>query len=397
MGTAILASESGLPRVGRPSPAMDLRDLVDRTTFLATESEWNALVEGSNPQPFYRHEYIRSFLDNFVPNAALKVVTGRDALGRLVVALPLVAGRGSICGIGVRELASPTNVYSLRFDLVTDAGERAAEAVFQHLAADKTWDVLKITDVPEGGRAWQVYRAAEEAGFPVGAWESQRSPYIELPSSFGELMRGLSTKFKANLRRRRKRLAEKGEISLERVAGAALSERQLDECLALERSGWKGRQGSAVSQSQATHGFHVALLQAAAFRDQLSLFVLKLEGKPIAFHYGLTSHDVYSLVMTSYDELFKEFSPGHLLTEEVLKDCIGRGLREFDFLGCDLPWKLDWTRTVRQHHWLFIFRDSPLGHALRQVKFGWVRAVRQLLARWTSRRPLGRVSPRRLA
>jgi CelD/BcsL family acetyltransferase involved in cellulose biosynthesis len=128
-----------------------------------------------------------------------------------------------------------------------------------------------------------------------------------------------------------------------------------------------------VSQSETSHGFHLELLRSAAFRVHLSLFLLKLAGRPIAFHYGLTSHGVYSLVMTSYDELFKELSPGHLLTEEVLKDCVSRGLREFDFLGCDLPWKLDWTSTVRPHHWLFIFRDSLFGRTLRQVKFGWVR------------------------
>jgi CelD/BcsL family acetyltransferase involved in cellulose biosynthesis len=382
MATAMLTSERSLARGPRPSPVVDLRDLTGRPTFVALEKEWNALVAASSSQLFCRHEFIRSFLDNLVPDASLKIVTGRDPRGRLVVALPLLACRGSICGLGTRELASPTDVHSMRFDLVADDGEGTGAAVFRHLASDKGWDVLKITDVPEGGNAWAIYRAAQEAGFPVGAWESQRSPYISLPASHGELMQGLRAKFTANLRRRRRRLAEQGEITVERVAGTALSERHLDECLALELGGWKGRKGSAVSQSKAIHGFHLDLLRTAAFRRHLSVFLLRVGGKPIAFHYGLTSHGVYSLLMTSYDERFKEFSPGHLLTEDVLKDCISRGLREFDFLGCDLPWKLEWTSTVRPHHWLFIFRDSFLGRFLRQVKFAWVPAARQCLARF---------------
>lgn len=385
MSTATLAAESGRAIVRPSSRTVELRDLTERTAFAALATEWNALVEARRPEPFYRHEYIQSFLDHFVPKAAIRVVTGRDARGRLVAVLPLVSGKGSICGIGVRELASPTNVHSLRFDLVAEDEGAAATALLQHLAADQGWDVLKITDVPEGGQAWEIYRAAEAAGLPVGAWESQRSPFIELPDSYARLTQGLRAKFMANLRRRRKRLAEKGEITVERVAGAGLTERHLEECFALERGGWKGRQGSAVAQSEAAHGFHLELLRSAAFRDHLSLFRLKLAGQPIAFHYGLTSHGVFSLVMTSYDERFKEFSPGHLLTEEVLEDCVSRGLREFDFLGCDLPWKLEWTSTVRPHHWLFIFRDSPLGRTLRQVKFGWVRAVRQWLAEWRAR------------
>jgi CelD/BcsL family acetyltransferase involved in cellulose biosynthesis len=266
-------------------------------------------------------------------------------------------------------------VHSLRFDLLAHEGSLHHEALLAHLAGDSSWDVIRITDVPPGGTAWQLQRAAQAAGFPVGAWESQRSPYIALPASQGELMAGVRTKFRANLRRRRKRLAEKGAVSLERVAGAALSKELLGECLALERGGWKGRQGSAVSQSVAVEGFHLELLANPAFHGLQSLFLLKLDGRPIA-----TSHGVYSLVLTSYDERYKELSPGHLLTEDVLEDCVARGLGEFDFLGCDLPWKLEWTRSVRPHHWIYIFRDSLFGRTLRQVKFGWVRAARDLLA-----------------
>lgn len=384
MTTAILTANRLVDRAQRVTPGLVLRDVRDRASFAGLAREWNALVEASCPEPFYRHEYLSSFLESFVPQAPLKLVAGRDTGGRLMAALPLVARRASVCGIPVRELASPTNVHSLRFDLVAVDAAQAGDAVMRHLAADRSWDVVRITDVPEGGKAWEIYRAAQAAGFPVGAWESQRSPYVELPSVPGELLRGRRTKFKANLRRRRKRLAETGDVSVERVAGSALTEQDLNECLLLEGSGWKGRQGTAVNQHHATRAFHLQLLRSAEFNGRLSLFLLKLDGKPIAFHYGLTSHGVYSLVMTSYDERFKEFSPGHLLTEEVLEDCVRRGLREFDFLGCDLPWKLEWTSTVRAHHWLFIFRDSAMGRALCALKFRWVPAARATLARCKS-------------
>jgi CelD/BcsL family acetyltransferase involved in cellulose biosynthesis len=369
---------------------LDVEEVTNRAALLGMEEEWNALVSAASPEPFYRHEYIGGFLGHFLPHAPLRILAARDTAGRLAAVLPLVAERAPVCGINVRQHASPTNVHSFRFDLVAaDDGDAAAEVLWRHLAADRRWDVVRITDVPEEGKAWKLYRAARAAGFPVGAWESQRSPYITLPSSYEELMHGRRSKFKANLRRRRKRLEEKGAVTVERVAGDALTESHLEECLALESRGWKGRNGSAVSQG-AAHGFHSGLLRHDGFRDALSLSVLRLDGRPIAFHYGLTARGIYSLLITSYDESFRESSPGHLLTEEVLKDCVSRGLREFDFLGCDLPWKLEWTDTVRPHHWLFIFRDSALGRALHQVKFGWVRTARRSVASW--RRRLGWIS-----
>ncbi len=259
MSTTI-AFEAGLAPV-RPASRIQWRDLVDEQAFGALEREWNSLVESNGPEPFYRHEYIASFLHNFLPAAALKIVVGRDARGGLVAALPLVSTRGSVCGVRARELASPSNVHSLRFDLISDGSDAPIEEMFGHLAADASWDVLKITDVPEAGKAWGLYRAAALAGFPVGAWESQRSPYVTLPRSAEVLMAGLRAKFKANLRRRWKRLAEEGEIQVTRVAGEELTEALLRDCFALEQKGWKGRHGSAVSQSEASLGFHLELLR----------------------------------------------------------------------------------------------------------------------------------------
>jgi CelD/BcsL family acetyltransferase involved in cellulose biosynthesis len=350
-------------------------EILDRVAFIAMEEEWNSLVEATCDQPFYRHEYIRSWIDNFVPRAKLKILTGRGDTGRLVAVLPLVVERGFMYGLPVRRLISPTNVHSFRFDLIAEDVSSAADAFIESLAADESWDVIRITDIPEGGNAWKMYDAAVHAGFPAGSWESQRSPYIPLPPA------ALSSKFKSNLRRRRKRLEEQGAITVERVTAGARLQSGIEESFVMEQSGWKGRKGTAAAQNQSIRGFYSQLARSAANHDYLSLYFLKLNGKAIASQYGLTRGGVYSLLMTCYDESFKEHSPGHLLLEEVLKDCSAHDVRELDFLGCDLDWKLDWSRLVRFHHWLFIFRNNRLGRALQKAKFEWIPAAKQRLGR----------------
>jgi CelD/BcsL family acetyltransferase involved in cellulose biosynthesis len=94
---------------------------------------------------------------------------------------------------------------------------------------------------------------------------------------------------------------------------------------------------------------------------------------------------VYSLIMTSYEEELRECSPGHLLVEEVVKRNIAEGLREFDFLGCDLDWKRTWMTAARPHSWLYLFPNSLRGRMLRRVKFNWAPAVRHLRGRITKR------------
>jgi CelD/BcsL family acetyltransferase involved in cellulose biosynthesis len=357
-------------------------EVVDRPAFLRLEKDWNALVESTSDAPFYRHEYIRSWMDSFVPGARIKVFTGRDHGGKLVAALPLVAERGFLYGLPVRWLVSPTSTHTARFDLIAADRRSAARAFVRTLADDHTWDVIRITDVPAGGNAWDLYHAAARAGFPAGAWESHHSPFIPLPATYAALEARLSSRFKANLRRRRRRLEERGPVTVERVTGGAALEAGLEECFALERSGWKGRRGTAAALSSKTLGFYTGLAHRASRGDYFSLFFLKVAGRAIAAQYGLTRGGVYALMMTCYDETFREYSPGHLLMEDVLRDCIAGGLNEFDFLGCDMGWKQDWSPIVRAHHWFFIFRDNAMGRMLRKAKFDWIPAAKGGLARW---------------
>ena len=365
------------------SPVMAVKEVISRSEFMALEHEWNALVEATCDEPFYRHEFIRTWIDNFGRSEKLSILTGRNSDGRLVAALPLMKARSLVCGLPARQTVSTANTHSCRFDIVAEDGPAAGKSFFAYLDADKSWDMLKITDVPAGGNAWHLYRAAEAAGFPVGTWESQRSPYLPLPSSYDKLLAQMNSHFRANLRRHRRRLEEMGTVTVERVTGGANLQERLEECFAIEQRGWKGVRATAILQDTRTHGFYTQLAHIAASQNYLSLFLLKLNGQSIAFHYGFTYGGIYYMPKLGYDEAFKAGSPGLVLLEEIMKDCIGRELRGCDFLGLDVPWKADWSKQVCRHDWLFIYRNATLGRALHEIKFSWIPKTKHLLHKWS--------------
>jgi CelD/BcsL family acetyltransferase involved in cellulose biosynthesis len=354
----------------------------DRAGFAALQAEWDALVERTDDQVFYRHAFFRVWLDNFAPRAALRILTLRAEDGRLTAALPLVWRRSRLYGVPVRELCAAANAHSCRFDLLAEDPGAAAEAFLARLQADGDWDVLRLSDVPEGGRAHALSARARAQGLPTGTWRSLDSPYVPLTASWEVLQQSLDGKFRANLRRRRKRLEEKGAVTLERVQGGLSLPRLLDEGLRLEASGWKGRGGTAMAQDLATRGFYTELARCAAQEGRLSLWFLRLDGRVVAFHYALEHQGRYLLLKPAYDEAIRECSPGQLLMEDVLRDCVARGLGEFDFLGPDMPWKRDWSGRVRGHDWLFIFRAGVFGRALRGFKFRIGPAAREMVTRW---------------
>lgn len=362
-------------------PAVDIKveESGSLSVFLALEREWNTLVEASGARPFDRHECIRAWISNFAPEARLVVLTARDPAGRLVAALPLLAEMGFVGGLPARQLVATANTHSCRFDMVAEDPRAAGRAFLAYLLDKPGWELLRIIDVPEGGNAWQIYRAAAEMGLPVGTWESQRSPYLSFPSSYPELLAGKSLLFRANLRRRRRQLERLGTLSVERVTDDAKLRERLDEGFALEQSGWKGKEGTAIAQDKRTRAFYTEMAFGAARHGYLSLFFLRLDGKPIAFHYGLAYRGIYYVPKLAYDESLKGCSPGLVLLEEAIKDGISRGLRGYDFLGAEAEWKNKWSSSVDPHHWLFIFRDTSVGHALRKAKFDWIPAAKRAL------------------
>lgn len=310
-------------------------------------------------------------------------MTQRAPDGCLIAVLPLLLRRSFIYGLPVRELSAMANVHSGRFDMLAENPLEAAHAFLDVLLEQADWDVLKLIDVPQGGAAEALLDAAGSAGLRSGRWASMNSPYIQLPTSWSEMEKTLSSHFRANLRRRRKRLADKGTISFDLCDGSTDAELTalLDEGIRLEARGWKGRGGTAICQSPDTLGFYSALAKQAKSEGQLRLRILRLNGKAIAFHYALQDGPRYLLLKPTYDEAHREVGPGHLLMEAVLQDCIERGLQEFDFLGPGMPWKSDWSGKSRPHNWLYVFRGSR-GRMAHGLKFHIAPKVRPLLARW---------------
>ncbi len=357
--------------VPAPAPVLDgVIEVTDRTGFVALEREWDELVTATDDQIFYRHAFLRVWLDNFAAKDAWRILTLRQT-GKLVAVLPLVERKTRLYGVPVRELSAAANSHSCRFDLVAVDAKLAAAAFVTHLQADKSWDLLRLVDVPQGGKGFTLFAETEARGLPAGTWESLQSPTIPLSCSWDELQGKLQTKFKANCRRRRKKLEEKGAVTTECYRGGPELDEKLEEGFALEASGWKGERGTGMGQSKETRGFYTELARQAAYAGTLRLFFMRLDGRAVAFHFALEHGGRYLLLKPGYDEALKECSPGQLLMEEALKDCTGRGLREFDFLGPDMTWKRDWTDQVRTHTWMFIFRATSFGRALCKAKFQW--------------------------
>jgi CelD/BcsL family acetyltransferase involved in cellulose biosynthesis len=249
-------------------------------------------------------------------------------------------------------------------------------------AAADDWDVLELRDVPAHDRAGRPHvatplptgadwllDAARARGHRVARWASQTSPYLRLPADGAALDATLSARFRANLRRRARRLVElHGPLRLERVRGGPGLARAFDDALRLEAAAWKGAAGTAIASDEVLRRRYRALAGAFAARGQLVLAFLRVGAARVASHFALLEDGVYSLFKPGYDPALAAFGPGHLLVHAVAHALVHDGARELDLLGDALPWKREWTSCARTHAFRYVFRPTLRGRLVYLVK-----------------------------
>lgn len=380
MPSVPIAGRSAAAPLARADDGPGAQVLRGRAAFDALARDWDALLERSgNDQLFYRHWFLAAWLDHFaIDDAQLRVATLRED-GRLVAALPLLWRRLRMHGVPVQALCSMGNLHSCRFDLLAEDPRRAAPLLLARLLQDRDWHLLRLEDVPPDAHAEALLDAARGAGLATGRWHSLVSPYVPVAQDADSFRRALGSKLRGSLRRRRQRLAARGSVALERIDGGPGLATVLDECLAVEAAGWKGRNGTAIASDACTRGFYTTLAQQAARRGVLALWTLRVDGRLVAFQFALEHDRRVLLLKQGYDEAFADCGPGQLLMEDVLADCARRGLSELDLLGDDAPAKRTWTTQARQHAWLFVMRGAR-GRLLHALKFRLAPMLRRLRA-----------------
>ncbi|WP_245656340.1 GNAT family N-acetyltransferase [Novosphingobium naphthalenivorans] len=190
----------------------------------------------------------------------------------------------------------------------------------------------------------------------------------------------LSAKKRKELRRQAKRLSDAGEVRFHRTGGPEDIGQWCADFLELERSGWKGRAGSALACAEGTAALFRESLLGAARRGRLERATLSLDGRPIAMLATFVTPPGAFSYKTAFDEAYARFSPGVLLQRENLALAEHAGVIWRDSCAAaDHPMIDHIWRERRQVSRLSI----AIGGRLRRTAF------RHIVRRETARQPAG--------
>ncbi len=280
-------------------------------------------------------------------------------------------------------------VNEVYYDFLIDTSNRS-------VILDRFLDVLALT-----GHAEAVFPALsrleencvafqerlQRAHFPFWTWVVSFAPKVDVSySTWEELESTFQSKLRNNLRKGRRRAEQHGALEFEEVRDPCSVEKILDEAFAVEGSGWKAAKGTAIIQSEEKSEWYRSISQWAAKHGALRMYLLRLNGRLIAFDLGLESGRTVFALKTGYDEnIAARFSAGNIMRYEVLKNLWSRPeIDRYDFLGETFPWKLEWTDFTDEIVKVFLYPKTLRGWVQYTLKYGWKQPLKKV---WRLMRP----------
>ena len=270
---------------------MTVRWIEDQGSFEALGDAWDGL---DAPLPFDLHVWYLTWWRAFGGNAEPALCTAWDG-DRLQAVVPLMKdGHGHL-------LAMANDAHSPVFRPISTGTaelQSAARAVVGRRPAE-----IALHLVPKGDPSLAVFENAFEQGsFRFVRKEDKVSPIVETGGDFAAWRSESKSRWGAPLERfRRKAQRERsGELLL--IEPPRRLGEELAEGFAVEASGWKGRDGSAVLSAPDTERFYTEIAHEFHARGELRLNKLMLDGRLAAFDLCVLYRGTLYLLKTGFDE-----------------------------------------------------------------------------------------------
>lgn len=300
--------------------------------LLDQRAAWDALVvHAAEPQPFYAARTLAAHRDNGLCNPALAAVVVQGAEGPDAL-LPFVLRR-DVSGFGgrvARPFLSPYITASA--PLVADGPDLDArlDALVAGLAQASGGRCWRWPLLPTDSRVGAgLIAAMRRAGWQVATVSTFARPVLDRRASYDALLSNHPhrSRFK-DLRRRRRRLAELGSLTVESATEGPALDRAREEFLSLEAVGWKGAAGTALRSHPSTKRFAQALFHPDQGPVSVRADVLRLNGTAIAASLALVAGGTAFLLKTAYDEALRAHAPGLVLEDAIIQACHAEGFAD---------------------------------------------------------------------
>lgn len=301
------------------APKLIVEVLHDKDIRNIEASVWDELSRNAlDENPFYARSYVLAGLNTIDRASGLRAVIVRsEDAGQLLGMFPF-----RLKQLPLTRAVAATNLYQFCSQPLISK-DRADDVI-------AAWtDAIRTRQIP---RRWSFPHVdlsshfAQRLNFLAGSnslrclplTNYRRSRLSRSSGNFAEHLRSTVSRSRVkDIQRTIRRLEELGEVRFERAADPALVTQRVEQFLAVEHAGWKGKAGTSFLSNPEHARF---ARQAFCPRDgQTSVDSLLLDGKPIALSINMQAGETIFTPKCAYDESYRKFSPGLVLEYMIVE------------------------------------------------------------------------------
>jgi len=328
----------------------DLDFVTDREGFNALEAEWNELFQraGRGTQMFQTFNWLWHWCNYYLPlskeshGPRLSIVTARCD-GKLVMVWPLVRERSGPI-IKLVSMGEPVSQYSDVLVADTSDVTEILRAAWRFIVARSGSDVVHLRKVRADAAVAPLM--AEIGAF---ATETLRAPYLDLSSatSFADYQQRYSSGSRKKRRRDRRRLEDRGPITIEHHVGGSRARELVTLAISLKQLWLRARALVSPALADPRMARFFGDVANAAIRPAGGhVMAMMSNTTPAALEVGIRCKDRTATHIIVYDSEFEKVSPGALLMEESIRRALADGFSAFDLLAPADDYKMNWADGV---------------------------------------------------
>lgn len=289
---------------------------LDRFAAAHIDAWVDCVAQAAEPNPFAEPWFVMASAPALADPADIHVVAAFQG-GRLIGMMLLVV-EPRYYRLPIAALSNWVHANAFLGMPLLSAGTEAAAMRAMLDALDHASGLprlLHFTGIVDGGAAHRAL--LDTADRPVATVLRHERALLRstlAPADYYEAT--VRKKKRKELKRLANRLAEIGPVVTRRLSPADDLDEWTAAFLALEASGWKGREGSALDNEAAKRAFFTQALVGARAAGRLEILRMSVGDRTIAMLVNFLCPPGSASFKIAYDEAFARFSPGVLIQIE---------------------------------------------------------------------------------
>ena len=302
--------------------SLSVREITDAADFRALQRDWNILQDqAERPSVFLRHEWFDAAWLWQESGTQPLILTWYRA-GHLTGAVAMAQWADRRAGLPLRALGFLSVPDTQECGPV--AADTDRELIFAAFAQwlnshGHRWDVLRLRGLPAatGDRARLAEHLARQ-GLPSAPAAAEANYYIGLTGTWDGFYTTRSRKLKKNNNLVANRLNAAGDVQLAWHRGEAAPEDALAQAVTISAQSWKADLGVSLDRP-GPNAFIRRLSDHARRNGWLSIWLLALDGQPVAMEYQLIHGGRVHALRGDFVDRFEDLSPGAHLNHRIIR------------------------------------------------------------------------------